>query len=434
MNQRSGGKIDNSMNTTPSDDSGGGSSASSSSSRHSYYDTLMGHTRSMQDTSEQRFEFERAARNTIVCTAAGAATGAVIATLRAKSVRFYAVSMGFNFTICGGAFFWLREGLIYWDQRYPRLNSALAGSISGGVLSTAFAGVGKGIQGAMLFGIVGWTGQYVYDRLEAERNELKQQILNQRKLQQSNQEAEERRGSSIVDDSTFQNSMATVDTLEHCATREEAIAARKEWLRKNELNLQKYGLSTTPFDSSKYDSFWQRFAYASPEEIKLWKNTPAIARKVLTDPIVMNEHSNGDEAWIRTVRAREIARKTMEGHSNKGVSESRELSAEDVAAALEPEHIKKEASKYEDRRQGKTYFSDWIPEWFPVQAFDEEAYEKKLKTRLEKIERMLRRDDEYRRVMKAKVKLYDREVYNLRNHPELYGYEENQEGNDESRA
>ena len=285
----------------------------------------------------------------------------------------------------------------------------------------------------MVFGIAGWAIEYLNDRLEAERTGLREEILAKRKLRNASSEEGTKPQSThrIVDDSTFGNVMATADSLEQCGTREEAKAAREEWLRKNELNLEKYGLSTKPFDPTKYDNFWSRFTYASDDEIRVWKNSSEIARHLLTDPIIMNRHTNGDEGWIRTVRARELVKKVSKNNQqNRSVTNDKEITPEEVAAALEPEHVKQEAYKYGKTKQAKS-FADWIPEWFPVQAYDEEAYEKKLKERLEKIERMLRRDDEYRRVMKEKVKLYDRELYNLRNHPELYGYDTTENSNRE---
>jgi hypothetical protein len=75
----------------------------------------------------------------------------------------------------------VRESLMLVDPSVPRRNSALAGSVTGGLLTTIFAGPVKGLQGAVFWGAVGLLGQLAVDELEKSRARHLARVLERRK-------------------------------------------------------------------------------------------------------------------------------------------------------------------------------------------------------------------------------------------------------------
>ncbi|KAA0157174.1 hypothetical protein FNF27_01844 [Cafeteria roenbergensis] len=99
----------------------------------------------------------------------GAATGAVLAVVRRQSMPVYVVGMFVNYGVFGGLFFTARETMMTAGPGLPRMSSAVAGSISGGLLTSLHAGPVRGLQGAVAWGFFGFCGQLAVESFDAAR-------------------------------------------------------------------------------------------------------------------------------------------------------------------------------------------------------------------------------------------------------------------------
>jgi len=101
------------------------------------------------------------------CLLVGSASGASLATLRNHSVRFYAISMGTSFMMCGTAVYGC-ERLVSWGMsdrlsvdengkiQGSVMTHAIGGSLGGGAIGSIFRRSPWGaIPGAAMFALIG---------------------------------------------------------------------------------------------------------------------------------------------------------------------------------------------------------------------------------------------------------------------------------------
>lgn len=107
----------------------------------------------------------------------GGTWGATLGFLRSQHVGFYATTMGANFGIATGCFLGVREGLVYagrhpaaagtqLERMSPTGRSTVAGAVTGGLLTTFYAGPVKGVGGAALWASAAYLGQRGVDAIE----------------------------------------------------------------------------------------------------------------------------------------------------------------------------------------------------------------------------------------------------------------------------
>ncbi|KAF9974013.1 hypothetical protein BGZ73_002710 [Actinomortierella ambigua] len=126
------------------------------------------------------------AKGTAVAALAGATAGATIGILRQKPVMNYAFSGGLNASLFGMTFIASREAFLrYQRAQNPAYglkdsqtmsidmlwSSTLAGAFTGGVLATLARGPKALPSGSFMFGVMGFSGQWIVNRLHRMRQE-----------------------------------------------------------------------------------------------------------------------------------------------------------------------------------------------------------------------------------------------------------------------
>ncbi|KAG0270569.1 hypothetical protein DFQ27_004281 [Actinomortierella ambigua] len=124
------------------------------------------------------------AKGTAVAGLAGATAGATIGILRQKPVMNYAFSGGLNASLFGMTFIASREAFLrYQRAQNPAYglkdsqtmsidmlwSSTLAGAFTGGVLATLARGPKALPSGSVMFGLMGFSGQWMINRLHRMR-------------------------------------------------------------------------------------------------------------------------------------------------------------------------------------------------------------------------------------------------------------------------
>ena len=207
----------------------------------------------------------------------GVMFGASMAAMRRQNVGFVAVSMGLNYTIFAGSFFSrsffaihlafslflsltaIREAVISLSDASPTMAAAVAGSVSGGMLTLAFTGkMMRGVQGALVWGGAAYLGQIALDAAGSRTRAYKASLL-ENKAARAEQHTEaatqlpqavkheigEATGQpaarAVTPSATLSSLVAHIDTFEDLPP-DMRPAARAEFVRRNKANFERYGV------------------------------------------------------------------------------------------------------------------------------------------------------------------------------------------------
>ncbi|KAG0794870.1 hypothetical protein G6F16_003700 [Rhizopus arrhizus] len=105
----------------------------------------------------------------------GATTGATMAVLRNAPVKQYCISTGLSCGVFGATFFYSQT-----KDLDALISSAMAGAITGGLLSAAFRGPKAAVSGTVMFGAICTGLQIIYT---AGNNWRQEAIINQDKAE-----------------------------------------------------------------------------------------------------------------------------------------------------------------------------------------------------------------------------------------------------------
>lgn len=206
--------------------------------------------------------------------------------MRRQNVGFVAVSMGLNYTIFAGSFFCMydsvdisltalnavcaavREAAMSFQEVSPQMAAAVAGSVSGGMLTLAFTGkMARGIQGALVWGGAAYLAQIGLDAATSRTQQYKES-LRQNKATRSQMHGEAASEDSPVTASStpaaptsgaksahsaapprhavspsasLSSLVAHIDTFDDLPP-DMRPAARAEFVRRNRANFEQYGV------------------------------------------------------------------------------------------------------------------------------------------------------------------------------------------------
>ncbi|CAG8055380.1 unnamed protein product [Penicillium olsonii] len=96
--------------------------------------------------------------------------GGAAGVIRSPNPMIHSLSCGIHWSICGSSFWWLRSNIIkhhYQDEASPqerKYASALCGGIAGGGVTKL---MGRLVPGAIVFSLLGYCGQSVFNNLDA---------------------------------------------------------------------------------------------------------------------------------------------------------------------------------------------------------------------------------------------------------------------------
>ncbi|QQK42441.1 NADH-cytochrome B5 reductase [Penicillium digitatum] len=102
---------------------------------------------------------------------AGLIYGGAAGVIRSPNPMIHSLSCGIHWFACGSAFWWLRSNIIkhhYQDKASLKeriYTSALCGGIAGGSVTKLMGG--RLVPGAIIFSILGYCGQSVFNRVDA---------------------------------------------------------------------------------------------------------------------------------------------------------------------------------------------------------------------------------------------------------------------------
>ncbi|KAG0335662.1 hypothetical protein BG004_008363 [Podila humilis] len=125
-------------------------------------------------------------KGTLIAGTAGATVGAVLGILRQQPVPGYAFSGGLNASLFGMTFIAFRESFLRFQRSKNPLyglkdsqtmaidqlwSSTVAGAFTGGILSALARGPKAVPSGTVMFGLVGFGGQWIYSKASRFRQE-----------------------------------------------------------------------------------------------------------------------------------------------------------------------------------------------------------------------------------------------------------------------
>ncbi|KAJ5250069.1 hypothetical protein N7489_000479 [Penicillium chrysogenum] len=102
---------------------------------------------------------------------AGLIYGGAAGVIRSPNPMIHSLSCGIHWFACGSAFWWLRSNIIkhhYQDKASPKERtyaSALCGGIAGGSVTRLMGG--RLVPGTIIFSLLGYCGQSVFNRVDA---------------------------------------------------------------------------------------------------------------------------------------------------------------------------------------------------------------------------------------------------------------------------
>ncbi|KAJ5990405.1 hypothetical protein N7499_010920 [Penicillium canescens] len=102
---------------------------------------------------------------------AGLLYGGAAGVIRSPNPVVHSLSCGIHWFACGSTFWWLRSNIIklhYQDKASPKERtyvSALCGGVAGGSVTKLMGG--RLVPGAIIFSLLGYCGQSVFNRVDA---------------------------------------------------------------------------------------------------------------------------------------------------------------------------------------------------------------------------------------------------------------------------
>ena len=289
-----------------------------------------------------------------------------------------------------------REGLTAYHGEHGKFNSAVSGSMAGGLLTTLFTGsVLRGAQGALVWGGAAYCAQSAYDIVAGRTEAYRRFVLKEKALREEDAQLQAKHGpnlvprgseaqvaagpsgqagsaSSAVSPAAVLAPFRSSQDSFHDMTPDEAAAARVAWLQANKANLEAYGVSppvvhASPSAVSGYTPGTRRKGGSGADDLS---DVPTRAELRRQSPLT-NPAAAGAPAHARII---EQEQRAAQRRARAAMAEATgvEVSEEEVLAALEPGALgafdPSSGAAHPFQPQPVDSYDDGWWEWLPIKV------------------------------------------------------------------